>query len=636
MAGREEEIEEDQQRLRPEKDERTREGTEETGHEDQKGCTDRIKDFVGSTVFLVYTEATLSTWGDRMWSFAVSLFLIDLSPGSLRLTAVYGFSKSCAVLLLGAIIGDWIDRTARLTAVRVSLVVQNGSVVLCSVVLSLTLVYRTQIEKLQGGWVMTLCQTVFIQVVLIFIAVVAILAGQATRICLNKDWVVVIAGGDKEKLAKLNAAMRRIDLCSKILAPVVVAQIMTFVSMLVGAVFIAGWNMVSMVIEYYLYHRVYVSVPALAVKEKKGEERKKGRDKNEDPENPPDVQPVQKKPPTTCFQKMFKPVLTLVNGWKTYFQQTCFRAGFGLSLLYMTFLGFDNIMVGFVYTQGLSELAVSLLVAAGALLGVAGTFVYPPLRKKVGLHRTGLISGTLHWSILILCVASVWAPGSPFDPFYYTRASNVTLTDVTLPPDVSLPPTYTPISNSSVFPGSFNETIFPTLVDNTTAVPEDPTEGRPLWMYTSVALLMTGVTLGRIGLWMYDLTVTQIFQETVGENHRGVVFGVQNSLNFFMDMMHFLLVIVLPAPETFGFLILLSFVFTVAGHLLYASYSRQIRGHLFHFGILCRMCKPGSSHKLVTSADPVHDPATQAPLTSPENADSQEEPTPNTEEKTSV
>ncbi|KAI8489962.1 hypothetical protein Bbelb_323230 [Branchiostoma belcheri] len=501
MAGREEDVKEEEQRLRPEEDKGNREGGGEKGRGEQKGCTDRIKDFVGSTIFLVYTEATLSTWGDRMWSFAVALFLIDLSPGSLRLTAVYGFSKSCAVLLLGAIIGDWIDRTARLTAVRVSLVVQNGSVVMCSVVLTLTLVYRTQIENLQGGWLTTLCQ-----VVLITIAVVAILAGQATRICLNKDWVVVIAGGDKEKLAN------------------------------------------------------------------------KAKGKEDDPENPSDGQPVQKKPPPTCFQKMFKPVLTLVNGWKTYFQQTCFRAGLGLSLLYMTFLGFDNIMVGFVYTQGLSELAVSLLVAAGAVLGVAGTFIYPPLRKKVGLHRTGLISGTLHWSILILCVVSVWAPGSPFDPFYYTRTSNVTLADVTLPPDVPPPPTFTPSSNSSASPFSFTD-LAVSPVTNTTAA---PAEVRPGWMYASVALLMAGVTLGRIGLWMYDLTVTQLYQETVEENHRGVVFGVQNSLNFFMDMLHFLLVIILPAPETFGFLVLLSFVFTVSGHLLYASYSRQARATMMH------------------------------------------------------
>ncbi|CAH1238030.1 SLC40A1 [Branchiostoma lanceolatum] len=551
------------------------EGGEEGRKEgEQKGCTDRVKDYIKTTEFLVYTEATLSTWGDRMWAFAVALFLIELSPGSLQLTAIYGFAKSISVLLLGAIIGDWIDRTPRLKAVRIALVIQNGSVALCAVVFALTSVYRKQMENSAGGWLMTLCQ-----VIVIFIAVIAILAGQATSICLQKDWIAVIAGGEKERLANMNATIRRIDLCTKILSPVVVGQIMTFVSMLVGAMFIAGWNMVSMVIEYYLYHRVYVSVPALAVKESKTD---KEETNDENTENPSDESAKKDAPPNTCYHKMFHSFFTLYNGWKIYFQQTCFRAGLGLSCLYMTVLGFDNITVGFVYTQGFSELAVSLLMAGAAILGIGGTFIYPPLRKRIGLHRTGLIAGTLQWSLLLPSVASVWAPGSPFDPFYYTRASNVTLADVTLPPDVALPPTFAPSSNSSVLPGLFNETIFPTLVYNTTAVPQDTTEGRPLWMYTSVALLMTGVTLGRIGLWMYDLTVTQIFQETVEENHRGVAFGVQNSLNFFMDMLHFILVIVLPAPETFGFLILLSYAFTVMGHMLYASYSRTVRGHLFH------------------------------------------------------
>ncbi|XP_035689340.1 solute carrier family 40 member 1-like [Branchiostoma floridae] len=559
------------------------EGGEERKQAGKKGCTDRVKDYVKTTEFLVYTEATLSTWGDRMWAFAVALFLIDLSPGSLQLTAIYGFAKSISVLLLGAIIGDWIDRTPRLKAVRIALVIQNGSVALCAVVFALMDVYRKEMESSAGGWIMTLCQ-----VLLIFIAVVAILAGQATSISLQKDWVAVIAGGEKERLANMNAAIRRIDLCTKILSPVVVGQIMTFVSMLVGALFIAGWNMVSMAIEYYLYYRVYDSVPALAVKESKID-KEEVNDENSEILTKESAKPDA--PPQSCHHKMFHSFFTLYNGWKIYFQQTCFRAGLGLSCLYMTVLGFDNITVGFVYTQGFSELAVSLLMAGAAILGVCGTFIYPPLRKRIGLLRTGLISGTLQWSILVLCVASVWAPGSPFDPFYFTRTSNVTLTDVTLPPDVNLPPTFTPSSNSSVFSVSFNETIFPTPVDNTTAGPQDPPADRPLWMYTSVALLMTGVTLGRIGLWMYDLTVTQLYQETVDETHRGVVFGVQNSLNFFMDMMHFILVIVLPAPETFGFLILLSFVFTVSGHLLYASYSRQVRGHLFHFDrLLCGKC----------------------------------------------
>ncbi|XP_078571615.1 ferroportin-like [Branchiostoma floridae x Branchiostoma japonicum] len=551
------------------------EGREDGREEEKKGCTDRVKDYVKTTEFLVYTEATLSTWGDRMWAFAVALFLIDLSPGSLQLTAVYGFAKSISVLLLGAIIGDWIDRTPRLTAVRIALVIQNGSVALCAVVFALMDVYRKEMENSAGGWLMTLCQ-----ILLIFIAVVAILGGQATSISLQKDWVAVIAGGEKERLANMNATMRRIDLCTKILAPVVVGQIMTFVSMLVGALFIAGWNMVSMAIEYYLYYRVYDSVPALAVKEK---ETDKEEAKDENSENPTKELTESDAQPQSCHHRVFHSFFTLYNGWKIYFQQTCFRAGLGLSCLYMTVLGFDNITVGFVYTQGFSELAVSLLMAGAAILGVCGTFIYPPLRKRIGLLRTGLISGTLQWSILILCVASVWAPGSPFDPFYYTRTSNVTLTDVTPSPDVSFPPTFTPSSNSSVFPLSSNETTLPTPVGS-------PAH-RPLWMYTSVALLMTGITLGRIGLWMYDLTVTQLYQETVEETHRGVVFGVQNSLNFFMDMLHFILVIVLPAPETFGILILLSYAFVVLGHVLYATYSRKVRGHLFHFDrLLCGKC----------------------------------------------
>ena len=65
----------------------------------------------------------------------------------------------------------------------------------------------------------------------------------------------------------MNAVLRRIDLSTKLLAPIAVGQIMTYASMLAGAIFIAGWNFVSMFVEYYLIWRVYVAVPRLAYKE---------------------------------------------------------------------------------------------------------------------------------------------------------------------------------------------------------------------------------------------------------------------------------------------------------------------------------------------------------------------------------
>ena len=50
-----------------------------------------------------------------MWGFAVGLFLVAINPESLQLTAVYGLVQGATVLLLGPLVGDWVDSTARLT-----------------------------------------------------------------------------------------------------------------------------------------------------------------------------------------------------------------------------------------------------------------------------------------------------------------------------------------------------------------------------------------------------------------------------------------------------------------------------------------------------------------------------------------
>lgn len=59
-------------------------------------------------------KQNLNSQGDRMWNFAVAVFLVELYGNSLLLTAVYGLVVAGSVLLLGAIIGDWVDRNPRL------------------------------------------------------------------------------------------------------------------------------------------------------------------------------------------------------------------------------------------------------------------------------------------------------------------------------------------------------------------------------------------------------------------------------------------------------------------------------------------------------------------------------------------
>ncbi|XP_068406609.1 uncharacterized protein [Eschrichtius robustus] len=50
----------------------------------------------------------------------------------------------------------------------------------------------------------------------------------------------------------------------------------------------------------------------------------------------------------------------------------------------------------------------------------------------------------------------------------------------------------------------------------------------------------------RLGLWSFDLTVSQLLQENILETERGAVNGVQCSLNYLMDLIHFVLVMLAP------------------------------------------------------------------------------------------
>ena len=62
----------------------------------------------------MYVCMCLSFQGDRMWAFAISIFLMLLTPNSLRLVAIYGVTVSLSVVAFGALVGDWIDATPRL------------------------------------------------------------------------------------------------------------------------------------------------------------------------------------------------------------------------------------------------------------------------------------------------------------------------------------------------------------------------------------------------------------------------------------------------------------------------------------------------------------------------------------------
>ncbi|KAM9308112.1 ferroportin-like [Gastrophryne carolinensis] len=537
-----------------------------------------------SSKCLIYFSHSLSTWGDRMWHFAVSLFLVELYGNNLLLTAVYGLVVSGSVLLLGAIIGAWVDQNPRLKVARTSLIVQNVSVMVCGLVLMVVFLYKAELLSMYRGWLLTMCY-----ILVISIANVANLASTAMSITIQRDWIIVVAGGDKNFLADMNATVRRIDQLTNILAPMAVGQIVTFGSSVIGCAFIAAWNLLSMCAEYVLLWKVYQKTPALASKEtRKKEQELKQLNVNDthskDPEHPAenDHLMIEKNAASTkttrklgCLEKVSEPFRILRNGWVAYYNQPVFWPGMGLAFLYMTVLGFDSITTGYAYTQGLSAFVLSLLMGASAVFGILGTVAFTWLRQKTGLIRTGFISGIAQLSCFLLCVVSVFTPGSPFDltvsPF--ENLGQHLLGGEPLPVQ-----NFT--NHSQNLQNSFNTT---TSDHFDVSVP-----------LTSVGLLFAGIIAGRVGLWSFDLTVTQLLQENVSESERGIINGVQNSINNLLDLLHFIMVILGPNPEAFGLLVLISVTFAAMGHVMYFGFAYK---HLGKRLLSCSDPKSDSSHQ---------------------------------------
>ena len=61
----------------------------------------------------------------------------------------------------------------------------------------------------------------------------------------------------------LSATMRRISLATRIVAPIVIGQILSRTSHPIGALVVAGWNFMTIFLEYFLLWKIYNDVPQL-------------------------------------------------------------------------------------------------------------------------------------------------------------------------------------------------------------------------------------------------------------------------------------------------------------------------------------------------------------------------------------
>lgn len=340
-----------------------------------------------------------------MWQFAVPILFMEIFVDTLLPSASFSLAMYATCMVVIPSVGRQIDRMNRWTAMKYAIVAENAMIVLSSGLLVAILVATNAdgIHKPEWTW----------RLVLLFAATLVCggigqVLNDAQTIGLERDWVVVIAGGDSAKLAQLNTTMRRIDLACKILGPMAFGIIMDFAGddpttrATIGAAAVGVWNVASTPLEFVMTQDIYHLVPQLAIKE------------HEDAK--PDIHSKDEK--ESCGSHVVNEVAHFLNSWKEYARHPVFLLSFSFCSLYMTVLSGGALNMAYLKWRGVANSLLGSSQGAGAIAGLLGTLAFPYLRKWGRLEHIAVLCVWVFWLCLVpILVAFVFTGESALSDY---------------------------------------------------------------------------------------------------------------------------------------------------------------------------------------------------------------------------
>ncbi|KAI1711410.1 ferroportin1 (FPN1) domain-containing protein [Ditylenchus destructor] len=502
--------------------------------------------------FLLYLAYSLSCIGDRLWNFAILLILGRL--GGMRLVAITQFAKSLTGIFLTSWVGHWMDHHNRRVSALLTLAISNASIAAIAGLFYVCISVKSKNEEHSAFDVENMAYLMCL-VMATLCSAISRCSSLGQRIVYTKDWVVVMTRcAESTSLSSHNSVMFTISHGTSIIAPLVTGFIFTRNGQRMACVILGLWNIVSWILEHQLLSYIYSLVPELAHKRKnsidlanKSEEKElefliDGREAKEKSEH----------------------IWTRV--WSIYSRQPVFHVSIGYSLLFMTVLSLGGISISYGKSQHVPEDILGLFRSAGSVIGLCGVGAYKFLETKLWRDRKlGLLGLILNNLCLWACVVSVFLPGSPFDLAGYVASINFkSFFDVVNKYVMR-------VQDTNVSASVFTPTTPAAVLLNQTALSEHHE------LSPSIVTFFIGILTSRLGLVLTDLSILQIMQESIVENERGTVFGVQSALCQFFSVMKDVLCIIFPDPRSFGVLIFLSMIFRSYSMVNYCVYLYKTR-----------------------------------------------------------
>ncbi|KAG7346564.1 ferroportin1 FPN1 [Nitzschia inconspicua] len=459
---------------------------------------------------LIFALHFVSQFTECAWQFTVVLFLAAAAHyQSFLWVSSYYLMTYVTLMLLGAPIGSFLDRSNRLRAARCCIIMQNGSILLATVTCCWLL---SKIEHASQSSASTLNNNVSIglMVMVHILGSLALVLNQCFAVAMERDWIVVLSQKTlipEKWLSNTNVSLRQIYLMCKVISPTLTGWIVasgqqkdngTFFHRLcdmhAASLFVGTLCVISLLVElYYKCNEENYSVN----QNPQGETLPAERDSQDDLRELP--------------QNQGNPVKAVQQSFGIYLRQSVVWAGVSFALLNSNALCFGGSMTTYVLWQGMSVKEVGLWRGLSSAVGLAGTFTYRCSTRHTSVVSTGV------WSIIYLFVCLTMACGS-------------------------------------------------------------------FWIddkHKSMYILVVSTAASRLGLWVFDISVTLLYQETVSDGIRALVGGTQESLNSFFTMATGCLGLFLHRPEQFWIIATVGYICIGAAMVLYTFGASRHHRYMF-------------------------------------------------------
>lgn len=193
------------------------------------------------------------------------------------------------------------------------------------------------------------------------------LANTGITVAVERDWVTSIARRP-DQLTYLNTWMRRIDLISKLVAPLFVS-LLTLRGYELAAGALLALSALTLATEQSWIGHVYAAFPLLSRRESRGDA---------------EAEPASW---TQWAQRE-------ARDWREFASLPVFGSSVAIATIYLTTLSYDGTFIAYLKAaRGWDDGFVALMRGVCVLTGLLGTVVMPLLEARIGLERTGA------WSI---------------------------------------------------------------------------------------------------------------------------------------------------------------------------------------------------------------------------------------------